>query len=268
MILNHKSFSEYTRHDSDLRITNINHTNDTVYLKLLISTIFSEEPIEIETNVIIVKDTCSIFGNWTVRNKKRKEITFTQKLINDKETGVSSFYKYFLDKKYLNYSYSSYNNKRNGIDIAFNGKYISNISYYKNGHLDGNYSWFYDENKIKEIGKYENGIRTGLYMEFYKDGGIKCVGNYSGNYILLELDSITKKIRFSFNGKTKINFNKKYSMPLKKELGETMKITSSTFPYKFPLKEGAWIYYNSIGQAIKTINYNKNGDIIPNVKNL
>ena len=266
LILKHNAFSKYSRHDSDLKITYINHINDTVYLKLLINTISSEEPIEIETDVIIVKDTCFIFGNWIVRNKKRREIIDTQKILKDKETGVSFFYKYFFDKKYMNYSYSTYNDKKNGIDIAFNGKYVSNIYYYKNGKFDGNYSWFYDENKIKEIGKYENGIRTGLYMEFYKDGGIKCIGNYSGNYILLQLDSLTKKIQFSYNGKTKIDFNKKYIMPLKEELGETMRKSSSSFPYKFELKEGSWIYYNSIGQIIKTVLYDKNGDIIPNDK--
>jgi antitoxin component YwqK of YwqJK toxin-antitoxin module len=174
----------------------------------------------------------------------------------------------YVEGLVINYSdgkiSSKYNYKKgliNGIVTSYyDNEKVQAVYNYKNDTLDGDYYYFYNNDQLREKGSYCKGNFCGLYKEYYKSGAIKTKGKYSGKQIFSFKCDTCKKYIFLREG-NKIDMFKTYTLDFRKEFFEDFNVNQSN-KYRYPLKEGEWIYYSEDGNTISRKKYNKIGDLL------
>lgn len=125
--------------------------------------------------------------------------------------------------------------------------------YIKNNHKQGTWKYFDTDGKIEFEINYKDGKKFGRYVHYCSNGQINDIMFYNSNQ---ELTGISKN--FYCDGK--IRAIMKY---INGELDSTQTIyyksgqIESINQYKIGTKVGKWIFFNEMGDTIRTEEYNK-----------
>jgi antitoxin component YwqK of YwqJK toxin-antitoxin module len=158
--------------------------------------------------------------------------------------------------------YNYLHSRINGTATFYDGsEKIQSMYQYKNDTLNGDYSILYESGMLKQKGEFCKGIPCGRTEEYYKNGTIKVKGSYSGKYISSFKCDTCSQYSFYINKDKKIDLFKSYSVEFRKEFFGDFNLNQSN-NFKYPLKQGDWLYYDQQGQIEKKEMYNEMGDII------